>query len=66
MKNLLVATFLILAATTTVKAEEDLIDESEALVEPINVAYYQTHEERQVLIHGAGGCTPNFSTGGCL
>ena len=21
---------------------------------------------RQILNHGAGGCTPNFSTGGCL
>jgi hypothetical protein len=22
--------------------------------------------QRQILNHGAGGCTPNFSTGGCL
>jgi len=22
--------------------------------------------QRQIMKHGAGGCTPNFSTGGCL
>ena len=26
----------------------------------------QTHQQRQIMNHGAGGCTPNFSTGGCL
>lgn len=26
----------------------------------------QQHRQQQVLNHGAGGCTPNFSTGGCL
>ena len=24
------------------------------------------HRQQQILNHGAGGCTPNFSTGGCL
>jgi len=24
------------------------------------------HIQRQIMIHGAGGCTPNYSTGGCL
>lgn len=31
---------------------------------------YQTYEQQrthdQILQHGAGGCTPNMSTGGCL
>jgi hypothetical protein len=22
--------------------------------------------QKQILNHGAGGCTPNFATGGCL
>lgn len=26
----------------------------------------QSREQEQQIIHGAGGCTPNFSTGGCL
>ncbi len=25
-----------------------------------------SRESQQILNHGAGGCTPNFSTGGCL
>ena len=26
----------------------------------------QRQQQQQQLRHGAGGCTPNFSTGGCL
>ena len=28
--------------------------------------YRQERIREQILQHGAGGCTPNFSTGGCL
>ena len=38
-----------------------------------NGAYYHTEDNyrqnrvhEQILQHGAGGCTPNMSTGGCL
>ena len=41
------------------------IDEADAVQQPAQVAYYQDQQEQQI-IHGAGGCTPNFSTGGCL
>ena len=27
---------------------------------------HSVHHHQQILNHGAGGCTPNFSTGGCL
>lgn len=50
MKEILIALCLIAAVTVT---------ESHA--------YSTPHEQQQqILIHGAGGCTPNFSTGGCL
>lgn len=26
----------------------------------------QDRRQKQILNHGAGGCTPNFATGGCL
>ena len=26
----------------------------------------QDRQQKQILNHGAGGCTPNFATGGCL
>ena len=29
-------------------------------------AIIQDRTTRQILNHGAGGCTPNFATGGCL
>ena len=32
----------------------------------INTAITQDRTTRQILNHGAGGCTPNFATGGCL
>jgi len=28
--------------------------------------YQQMRQQQQILNHGAGGCVPNFSTGGCL
>lgn len=28
--------------------------------------HQQEHINRQILNHGMGGCTPDFSTGGCL
>lgn len=59
-------TATILAILMTITQPVDFIDEEDAIQAPDPVAYYTTPEERQVLIHGAGGCTPNFSTGGCL
>jgi len=35
------------------------------LIAASGLSYGQSKEEQQI-IHGAGGCTPNFSTGGCL
>ena len=32
----------------------------------INTAITQDRTTRAILNHGAGGCTPNFATGGCL
>lgn len=50
---------------TLVTPSTGTIDEQDAVQAPQPVAYYTTREQ-QILIHGAGGCTPNFSTGGCL
>jgi len=32
----------------------------------MNEAYRQQRQRDMILQHGAGGCTPNFATGGCL
>src|SRR5262245_56238324 len=32
----------------------------------IRETYRQERMREQILQHGAGGCTPNFATGGCL
>ena len=32
----------------------------------VRETYRQERVREQILQHGAGGCTPNFSTGGCL
>lgn len=32
----------------------------------VNPEYRQLHDQDMILNHGAGGCTPNFATGGCL
>ena len=32
----------------------------------VNSASDDARIQRQILNHGAGGCTPNFATGGCL
>ncbi len=34
--------------------------------ERVRKIYRQERARDQILQHGAGGCTPNFSTGGCL
>ena len=42
-------------------------------INPIQPIQYDSREEYiknrnqdQIMNHGSGGCTPNFSTGGCL
>jgi hypothetical protein len=34
--------------------------------QPFQQQYQQQRQREQLMQHGAGGCTPNFSTGGCL
>ena len=43
----------------------DQLERRPAYVAP-QPSYQQQQMQQQQLRHGAGGCTPNFATGGCL
>ena len=53
---------IFLLALTLAIVNPVLTDDDAFLIEPT----YALTPQQQTLIHGAGGCTPNFSTGGCL
>ena len=56
----------LVAARPTTAYPSTISTNSGMTEQQVRETYRQERAREQILQHGAGGCTPNFATGGCL